>query len=191
MLGDVPSAYFRLNDTGSVVSDSSGHGHNSSFPDGASHTAPGALVGDADGALQVDELDGLRVASDGLPRLDASQTVEAWVRLDSALRDASVHVLVALNDVQLQYYSAEDSDTLSLAQPHGGVAAVVTWNIGESPSVADGDWHQVAYTFAPGMVSQHGRLRRLAPAFAGSRVSLAGSCSRRGQCRMRRRTSHA
>jgi hypothetical protein len=72
VLADAPSAYFRLADDGTVVADVSGHGHDGSLPSGASHPQPGALVGDADRALQVDEDHALTVASDGLPGLSAA-----------------------------------------------------------------------------------------------------------------------
>src|SRR4051812_32188243 len=55
VLTDSPSAYFRLDDAGTVLADSSGHGHAGSVPAGTAHTAAGALAGDADGALQVDQ----------------------------------------------------------------------------------------------------------------------------------------
>jgi hypothetical protein len=149
VLADAPSAYLRLDDAGTVAVDGSGHGRNGSIADGTPRIA-GALLGDASGALQVDAAAPLTVPASGLPALDASQTVEAWVRLDPALRDGVARALVGLNGVQLRFVGGSDADTLLLHQPHGGVAAVGSWDVRESPSLADGGWHQVAYSFDAG-----------------------------------------
>ena len=58
-------------------------------------------------------------------------------------------MLVALNDVQLSYNAVRDAntDTLALAWPHGGGFATAVWDTRDTPSLADGEWHQIAYTF--------------------------------------------
>src|SRR4051812_31799848 len=149
VLADAPSAYLRLDDAGSTVADSSGHGHTGTVPSGATHTLAGALVGDANRALHVDDDHGLTVASGGLPGLDASQTVEEWVQLDPNLHDGVTHRLIGLNDVGLDFSGSQDgsSDYLNLVAPHGGSIASVSWSTTDSPSLADGNWHQLAYTF--------------------------------------------
>jgi hypothetical protein len=82
VISDAPVAYYRLSDTGSVAKDEMGH-HDGAYQGSLSH-GPGAIAGDADGAL-VGSGDGWVDVPGGFPFTgNAPYSIEAWVAVKPA-----------------------------------------------------------------------------------------------------------
>ncbi len=75
---DAPWLYFRLNDAGTSVSDSSGQGHHGTLLGDAMPSDPGALADDTNMAMAFDGVDdGVELVTDGLDA-SAGLAIELW-----------------------------------------------------------------------------------------------------------------
>lgn len=89
VLADVPTLYYRLNETsGSTVADSSGNGNNGTCH-GTIVSKPGALGFDADGAISFNSGFYIQLAT-GILTTGIASTFEAWVYGTATLQNADV-----------------------------------------------------------------------------------------------------
>jgi len=143
VLADSPVVYLRLGESsGTTAVDSSASGLNATYQDGFTLGATGALVGDADTAVSLNNGKVTFTGQDvpGQPLyLDTTFTLEAWVKTSST--DASFHGVFVKSAVYGFYV-------------RNGNLSVWDWPAGHEVSsgvsVADGAWHHVAFSASHG-----------------------------------------
>ncbi len=134
---DSPEQFFRLNDSGAAVGDSSGHCREGVYTSVATHDAVGALVSDPAGSGVGPGTGVVAVGSgDGLPTGAGARTLEAWFKTTSTNLQSVVMYGPASNRFELYV----DSGGVELyTATVGGVYATA--------AVEDGNWHQAVVTF--------------------------------------------
>src|SRR5947209_10313782 len=144
VIGDHPSAYYRLRETsGAVAVDSSGNGRNATYTGNTTlGVSPGAVIGDTNTAISGTGAGTLAAGSPGvLPIGNAARSIEAWVRTTATGTrglagygatgfNASFSVAIDPTHVQLLV----GGDDLSFA-------------IGSGIAINDGAWHQVVASY--------------------------------------------
>ena len=151
VIGDTPIAYYRLGDTGSTVTDSSGGANSAAIKPGVTEGVAGALPGDSDTAFALSNGSAQDQSFATLPSGTSPRTYEAWVKTTST----------------------GDQVLFSYGQPNGGcsytanglaltagnqVNFITRWNsdcygswsslaITAPYSIANGAWHQLAATW--------------------------------------------
>jgi len=146
VLADNPVVYLRLGESsGTTATDSSSSGLNAIYQDGFTLGAAGALVGDSDKAVSLNNGKVTFTGQDvpGQPLYLASTlTLEAWIKTTST--DASFHAIFAKSSVYAFYV-------------HNGNLSVWDWPAGHEVSsgvsVADGNWHHVVFAAAHGVTN--------------------------------------
>ena len=146
ILGDSPAAYYRLDDSGPVIADSSGSANQALAGTGFTTGVGGSLSSDADAALEPNgHVVGSELSATGEPIGTSAVTVEGWVRTTSTSQQTLV-----------SYGGTNTGQSLSLLtsnrQAYGdGDFGIVTnsasyWFTPPRP-VDDGNWHLLDVTY--------------------------------------------
>ena len=144
---DSPVRYLRVGETsGAYAADYSGNCTPAAYGPGATHGS-GALVGDSDGAVgsATSPSTLASVSVNGLPSGSASRTVELWEKSTTY-------------NTWLFSYGTQGTDTffgvyLSAASQLKFTAYSENPTFNTPYSMVDGNWHQVAVTYASGVVT--------------------------------------
>src|SRR5439155_15097845 len=103
VLADGPAAYWRLGESsGTTATDASGHGFNSTYSNGVSLGASGAIGGDSNTAARFDGVDD-RVNGSVVTTQVSNVTLEAWVNWDGTAGSSGEAPMIVYNG-----YSGQD-----------------------------------------------------------------------------------
>lgn len=147
--GDTPVYYYRLDDSSTLVGDSSGNGRVAYASGTYTQGAPGALANDGDPAMTFTSTSYVQFAQGtALPSGTSPRTYEAWVKTTSTIDQVLLNFttpggcrvpangLGITGGTQVEFLTAFDCNgawfTLAFTAPY---------------SIADGAWHQVAATW--------------------------------------------
>jgi RHS repeat-associated protein len=149
VIGDTPIAYYRLGDTGSTATDSSGNSNSAVVKSGVTEGVTGALPGDSDTAFAFSDGSTQDQSFATLPSGTSPRTYEVWVKTTSTG-----------DQVLLSYAHSNGCGYLAngLVLTSGGQVGFITgWDcnswgvtsIGFTPpySVTNGAWHQLVATW--------------------------------------------
>lgn len=139
VLADNPVVYLRLGESsGTTAVDASTSGLNAVYQDGYTLGATGALVGDADTAVSLNNgkvtFTGQDVAGQPL-YLDTTFTLEAWIKTSST--DSSFHAIFVKSAVYGFYVRSGNLSVWDWTASH---------EVSSGVGVADGNWHHVAFS---------------------------------------------
>jgi len=165
---DSPTAYWRLDDSGTVIADAVG-GHNGTLAGTAAEGVPGALDGGSDKAIIFNGSNTSVSAPVGA--LGPTWTLEAWAKTNTL---AEMHIVEA---TPVQFYVTTTGNLVAKVQGVGSVTTVVS-----SPGLADGNWHYVVATDDGSNVNLYvdGQLRATTTTFGGA-ASITGTTVSIGQ----------
>jgi hypothetical protein len=142
---DGPVGYWRLGDADTgTARDRSGHGLDGTVQ-GTATVAPGALVGDAEGAMRLDGTGGgVLVHASSLLDTGAAITLEAWIRPASmaSARPVMEYVDGRLRDPRLWTHDPGDRMRASFATADGMERALTS----DEHTLAAGTWYHVVAT---------------------------------------------
>ncbi len=149
ILGDAPSAYYRLSETsGTMLAESSGQGLPGSYVGSYTLGAAGALSGDSDPAVSLSGAGYAQVLAPPLPIGNAARTVEAWINTTSTSRSMIVGYGAAdccypPNAFNVLLQSSNQIDVeFNGAGCCGGANSITT-----PTTLTDGKWHLIDVTF--------------------------------------------
>jgi len=149
IVGDAPSFYYRLDETGGpTLADSSGNGHNAAYGSGISFSQSGALAGDSDTAVAPNgNIGGTYSSGSGEPTGSAARTVEGWVR---TVEDGNNQDVVSWGSQN----TTRGAFSLTLGVTGSGTGGYIGEQVGSndqwwhSPqSFKDGNWHLFDVTY--------------------------------------------
>jgi RHS repeat-associated protein len=148
IIGDGPSAYYRLDESACcTATDSSGHGRNGTYTSsGVTFGASGALSSDSDTAAAFDGSSGW-VSIPTSDTIAGSFSVEAWVKPSSIGGDLGILGTRGPQDYgfDMQIYQGK---------VHGDIGTGSSWlnfNADASLTVQAGAWYHIVYVVAPGV----------------------------------------